>query len=499
MKIYKDNDSYVYNKSLFDKKIFDKKKCKDFLIRLESALLVFNIVFSSGVIANNINYSFKRINPFDGQSISSSDFTTNYKVFKSRSFLEDESIKETIEYIKNADIDEKKAYLLYYALLSNETLSSKEKLSLKNAIKYFCDNEYVDYEYIYNQFLKIQIIEKNAKFPNTTISSTCTKEFTKNENVFSTKIKLGDEDDLFHEFVMHGASKNYSCSWIEEGFASIIDAEYNNGITTNYKGNIDVYPVETNVIRFLCELMGKEKGRECFFKIAAGKLDGKENALDLLSCYLQEIGIPDYLIQKLYAKMDEFSSYRGKNLDFLEYIEVSEIRKAITGILSKMYYESIYVNKYDESINSLYLSRIIDSSYTYLSSDKFYYFNYEKMNEFPVNETIRYFYPEELSDEIIEKKKEDLKKVLKENNDFLNYISSGRYIDEKYYLLINENELGLCDKTKIIEYKEVYMGDHSYEYVKNNENKKWDYVTAYEKDKVENYLVYYNYFNKKSK
>lgn len=279
MKLYRDKDPYVYRETLYDK----KKKEEDKVKRIVSALLACEIVLTSGLTVLTAKYEFDHSNPFDGSKITSSNFSSNYKAMKARSFLEDEDFKETIEYIKNADIDEKKAYLLYYAILSNESLEKQEKEMLKGYIQYFIDNKYLDYEYVYDKLFSIKISERNAKFPGTNISS----QYSPSTN----SIKLGIEEDLSHE-VEHSMMDVKDYPWIDEGYNSIISSEYHNDRAT--------YAIESNVIRVLCEMIGKEEGRECFFKVAA------TNDINLLTQALVEKGIDESYCEELYTLLNEY-------------------------------------------------------------------------------------------------------------------------------------------------------------------------------------------------
>ena len=81
MKLYSNKKIYVYNKSLYDKKKLQTK--------IVSLALAFNVFVGSTSVLYLSNYAFQKSNPFDGQSISSSDFISNYKAEKSMSFLED--------------------------------------------------------------------------------------------------------------------------------------------------------------------------------------------------------------------------------------------------------------------------------------------------------------------------------------------------------------------------------------------------------------------------
>ncbi len=483
MKFYRDKDTYIYNKSLYD-----KKKRKDRYKRIISALMACQIFCSAMAIETSVKYEIDHENPFEGNKISSSDFSANYKAFRARNFLEAESISDTVSYIKNSDINETKAYILFYALISNDSVNKEDLEQLKNIIKYFCDNPYIDYEYVYNQLFNVKIVERDAVFPKTKISSTYSYSTDDQGNLITPgKIKLGKESDVFHEFAAHGTSKNHVVSWIEEGYASIIDLEYNDCLES--------YPVESNTIRFLCELMGKENGRECFYKIHAGKYDKSDkfstSILNLLTSYLNMAGVSENLCEKLYEQMDSYSEFRGKILTEEELQTVYSIKENIVGILAKMYQEAFYTGKNDDMITNeyfhMYLTNILNDKRVDLSSEKFYYFNKEKVNEYPGLVRIYYYYPENLCGEILEQRKNS-------NNKYgILYTYSIRKIDGERYVEIKENELSLCDQSKIIECRIEYRKTGNFTYQKQNKDSNFELIDInINNGSNDRYLEYYN-------
>lgn len=452
MKVYKDKDPYVYNKSFHDKNKKNRHK------KIISALMACQIFCSVITISTTVKYEFDHNNPFDGNKVVSSDFSANYKAMKARNLLEDEKIKDTVSYIKNAHLDETKAYILFYALISNVSVNERDIEELKNVIKYFCDNPYIDYEYVYNQLFNVKIVERNAIFPDTNISSTYSYSLNEQGDLSSPGvIRLGKESDLFHEMVMHGTSKNYVVSWIDEGYASIIDSEYNN--------HLEVYPVEANTIRFLCELIGKESGRDCFYKIHAGKYNENESTLDLLTSYLSAVGVSEKLCRELYDKMDEFSEFRAKKLSYEDLELTRDIRRSIVGILAKMYQEANYSNQNQNNIINefpkIYLINILYEENINLASEKYYYFNKEKMREYPELVKINYYYPVNLCDKILEERK----------NSNYNFINGNRMvIDGECYVEVHESELYLCDDSKIAECRIKYDETGTYKFTRKNIN-----------------------------
>lgn len=424
MKLYKDKDPYVYNESLFNK----QRKRENRIKRIISALMACEIFCSVMAIDSSVKYEINHSNPFDEQSISSSDFVSNYKAIKSRSFIEDESLKETIEHIKNSNIDEKKAYLLYYALLSNESLTKEEKEKLTGYIQYFIDNKYLDYEYVYNQLNQIVIKERNAKFPGTNISST----YNKSEN----SIRLGNINDLPHE-IRHSIMNVPGQVWLNEGYNCIITEEYDGGFGSS---------VETNVIRVLCEMMGKESGRDCFFYMSS------VNSIEPLSKKLKELGIEPEKYEELYSLLNELAISNGNLKD----IELNEqrgiLRKKISGLLAIMIRDS---NIDKENMNSAIimelLSRISLGIETNLNISNFYYFNKEKIKEHQIpNEITNYYYPVEKVDD---KMKE---KIMEQQLVFTINASNGKsyFVFDPYY----------CDNAM---YDESYLLEEINYYDKN--------------------------------
>ena len=167
--MYKDSE-YKNNNNLSP--LQNKKNLK---LRIEAVLLSLAI----SVTGTLEIYATKELvnakiatNPFDGSQISTSFLETDVKYIKVKSYLEDEKFIDIIKDIRqNSNINEKKAYVLYYAILENKDLTEEEKNMLSDAIRYFSDNPYIDAEYVYEQLSKINIIKRNATFPGTNISS----------------------------------------------------------------------------------------------------------------------------------------------------------------------------------------------------------------------------------------------------------------------------------------------------------------------------------------
>ncbi len=467
----------------------NKGKNKSFIrkqmsLKLGSTVLALIItmdgVITLGLSKNLVKYTIANFNPFNGSKIISDDLVTNYKMIKSVEFLNYMDEEEAVEFIKNAGEDRKKAYLLYYAILANQSLNEDEKKLIKGAFKYFCDNEYIDAEYVYNKLLDINVVERDADFPDTSILSTFECPLIR-DAIFGDiilpggKIRLGSEEHLFHEYIAHGTSNNLFISWIEEGYAEIISEEYYN--------ISDSYPVESSVIKFLCEIMGKETGRECFFKIHAIKLRKSTLRLDLLSNYLYDAGVPTELSDELFLEMDDFSKFRGKILTSEEASERQEILKKIIMTLAKIYESANSANNKTPLTKytcDTYLLNILNDS---KDSDinKLHYFNIDEGEELSSISHLRQFYP------ILEYK--EIFNITDEELNSWDFIDICRKINGSIYVEITNEESLLCDDSKIEYYMLTYdTYNGKCEYRLNKKNQEWELALIYNTSSLDGYF-----------
>lgn len=245
MKIYKDKDPYVYNDSLLTKK---RKRTKA-EIRIISALLAFDMVLMGACVSKITNYVLSPSNPFDGQKISSSDFIANYKYMKSRSFVEDDVFKGIIESIKASSIDEKKAYLLYYALLSNEYLTTEEKEKLTGYIQYFIDNKYLDYEYVYRKLYFLIVNPNDETLLEDGVAGIYNQDNNSMTFANDSSRDYAISHEIFHAEEKSGELLSYSdYAWFIEGLACVLNYEYLND-------KDDAKNIKAYFIRLLCELV----------------------------------------------------------------------------------------------------------------------------------------------------------------------------------------------------------------------------------------------------
>lgn len=370
MKFYKDKDPYVYNESLLDKQNRKKREI-DFLTRLQSALLAVEIVLIGTVSVYGISYSLKKENPFDGQTITSTNFSTNYKVEKSKSFLEDEGFKETIENIKKSDMDEKKAYLLYYALLSNESLTKEEKQKLTGYIQYFIDNKYLDYEYVYKQFstLKLSPINKDLGYAGTYTAMNNTIKFDSEE---ARKDALTHE--AYHSEDKSGKILSYNdYAWFIEGLTSVLNYEYFNQKDNGNDGN----DVKAYFIRILCELVNPD----ILFKVRA------TGDMNILIDELVNKGARKDTVLELFKLFNDYNYLEEDEKTINDNLNIihETLKKEISIKLIEIY-NSIYNTP--DFIKPIYFDYILkielDGKTSNVSSTEtsFYYFNSLKKDTF---------------------------------------------------------------------------------------------------------------------
>lgn len=240
------NKNHLYNESLLDKQVK-----KEIYKRLISSLLACQIFLCGITINNSVKYKIDKDNPFDEEDIVSSDFVTNYKIIKSERFLTKESLKDIISSLKNSDIDDKKVYLLYYSILSNESLNDRDKQKLGCLIQYFLDNKYLDKEYVYN---KLNSVIKKENDPNMVGKLGF---YRVNDNSITIKSDSYYDCAFSHE-ILHSEDKsidslNYSnYSWLLEGMTTILDYEY-------FDKDISyTYTLQTAFVRILCEIVGSD-------------------------------------------------------------------------------------------------------------------------------------------------------------------------------------------------------------------------------------------------
>ena len=108
MSNYIDSDDYEIEKKLAKKReLREEKQRKKKINRIISLLTTLNLIIGGTSFAR---VALVRENPFDGYSISSSDFNFKYKIARSRNMLNDESIKESLEYL-NIILQKKKKKL----------------------------------------------------------------------------------------------------------------------------------------------------------------------------------------------------------------------------------------------------------------------------------------------------------------------------------------------------------------------------------------------------
>lgn len=419
---YIDSEDYEIEKKIAKKReAIAKKRKKQKLNRIISLLTTFNIVIGGVGITSAI---VVHENPFDGYSISSSDFNFKYKALRSRNMLNDESIKESLDYLKSSDIEEKKAYALYYAIISNYNFKKEEKKALSAYINYAIDNKYLNYENVYNSFTNLSI-KRNIDLGNNIVG----QYNGYNEIRLSNK---ADSSTLFHELCHSDKGGNLPL-WFEEGITELISNEYYDSIS-------GVYCLNKNVIRILCEIIGKEDARDLFFQI-----EGTGN-FNLLTEVLIKKGIDKKLCEELYDALEEYHYYQSNNE--LKTKGASIISTKVRGCLSIMFDTTHSNSNYGNGV----VDKLLTSIDINLDEYKFYYLNSKKIEENKNFCSIKYYYPVTLCDNI-------------------NGICEGIQVGQEKYVKISDEMLDNCNKSKLMKSVTYYNDESITNYIIDGNNK----------------------------
>ena len=323
-----------------------------------------SLVLSSVIIFNGIIlpiYKINKLNPFKDCNIKSSSFCSDYKAARTESYLKTVEFKEALDMIKNADIETKKAYILWDGIIHNDNLSSKDIENIKGYIQYFIDNKYLNYEYVYNQLSTIKLIVDSKTSSNAS--------YDRENNTMVFESDSSRDKCIGHEFAH---SEDYSGSilngnnyvWLIEGLNSILNYEYNNATT-------DAWDIKAYFIRILCELIDSD----VFFKVRA------TGNVDLIINELENKGLSKTQINELFDIVNNFNK--------TYFIEKKQLKEDINPIKIQL------IDKLREAYNVIYKDQTVVKPiyYAYLNRiasfphdrtniiENFYYFNTLKKSE----------------------------------------------------------------------------------------------------------------------
>lgn len=336
------------------------------------------IILGSFAGCTSNNYVLYKSNPFNGNEISCSDFLTNLKVQNAIDNIFDESQDLNV---KDMSDNELKAYLLYDAINNNPNLKEEEKQQFAFLIDEWKNNEYLDYETLYEQ-LKTLKIERNVNFKGTNIL----EQYDRKQNLIRLSAvdkeiyKTKEEQEKKHQQILsrttHGGGHSTRTSeikqgeeWLEEAYCSIVDAEAT--------GSDWDYRLCTNTARFLCEILGREKGADVVRKAR------QKGDITILTSALINKGIPESMCMELYEIEETYKELTGE----LSSNEVKEKRLDLSNraanLLAQMYDISNSYPEKETYIIRILLSCIRNDAKLDLGKYKFYYFNSEKKGLYP--------------------------------------------------------------------------------------------------------------------
>ncbi len=415
MKFYTDKDYLSYQDKEKEAKVRKLQKELDRHKRIFSAMLACHIVltgmfaFSTTVSAKN---KFYKDNPFDGQSISSSDFSANYKATKAISFLENKSLKEAKEYIENSNIDEKKAYILYYALLSNDKVEQLDVKTLNGYIQYFIDNKYLDDEYVYKKLSTLKC-EFNPNVDGAYDRYTNTVSFRDEEAMATCKAH-----ETMHSIDKSGEILNYdNYAWFLEGMTSVLAFEY---MEANDGKDPKAY-----FIRILCEFVDPDV---LLHVRATGNID-------ILVEALEKKGLLKDDIFELFSLINQYNKEYFVNKDVPASINIK------IDLIQKLVESYNIINNNPNYISPLFWLYLENIEYPWDDEQNFYYFNTTKILQNPIPNFIRKNIFHEIAynsnNEIIEVKQIDCKTIYEFHDDYevIKYCENGiEKGTEKYFI-----------------------------------------------------------------
>ena len=255
-------------------------------------------------------------------------------------------IEEAQQYSQNSTENAEKLYL---AILSNESITTKEKKELEAYIQYFVDNKYIDCEHVCNKLSAFTITENDPSLLDMGISAEYKPE---NSITFAT-----EEDRAFslsHE--IHHCIENENLDyeyygWFGEGFTGLVNYEYFDHLADNFN-------IQTFFVRGLCEIVGAE----VLFEVSA---TGDATILDnaLMQCGVDEEKIQEAFT--LFTELKDKESYNG--------VVTAEEKFEAVWLLLDMYN---IANNYPENITASFCGAI-DSMFFEEELD-YYYINSAK-------------------------------------------------------------------------------------------------------------------------
>ena len=450
MKKYKDKNSNSYKNSIE----YKRDKNTRFVSGLLSILLASNMCLSIMSLAGTTQYKLQHTNPFEGKQTYSSEIISLYQTYNVQKYLEDKEFLEFIKNIKNLSDEEKKAYTLYYSLITNDNFTDKEKHDLRVYINYVKDNKYYDYEKMYDKLLNI-VIKRDVNFVEEYPQIENSVYFQGTADYDKNMISLGKgkdgEDSLLHE-LCH-MDNNTLPKWYEEGMTDLISEEYGCKGTTSYN-------FQKNVIRLLCEIIGKDKGTNILFKTKA------TGDFNILKDELLNSGVPKELCDELFELLDEYHLKEVYNGFSNEIYEMDNFRideeiyceYIILSKLAKMY-EITHIN--EDKIDT-YILYLFDNPTIKFPEVNLYYLNSEKIiKDNFVLQKEELYYPKDLSDDIMNER-------IKDGN--IPFIEVGTKFDGINYIKLQDsNEIALCNKEDILTIKYEYKNNEVIIYkIKNN-------------------------------
>lgn len=351
------------------------KTNKNIAHKIEAVLLTLSLTATGTVCVYKLVSKTKlEEEPIIGSMVVTNDDNfNNFDEFYLNNDIKDLEYQEVLDNIKNNNVEQKKAEALYYAILSNDSLTTDEKNKLSNYIQYFIDNKYINHNHVYDKLLKFKITTEDPSLLDYGIGATYNDD---NSITFATPEER--EYSLSHEIFHCIENENLSYedyAWFIEGYVCLLNYEYFN---MEYDGN----NMKSNFIRCLCEIVEPDV---LFMVSASGDINPLVNALN-------EKGIDNEKIEKLFDLCKEYNL-----MDALGEQNLKEICTEIVVCFIDMY-NTIYNNP-DYVSDSFFHSLLKIKEETSDIYD-YYYFNSNKIKN---NNEKQYNITQQVMNTILEK------------------------------------------------------------------------------------------------
>ena len=340
---------------------------------LDMAVCGLSIFYASKEIKK---YTLVESNPFSYQQIDDNSLFEMYRLNKTKNFIKINNVEELEKYLNIDSEDNKKILLLYNSIIENNSLTLEEKIKFAKYMQYVIDNDFLDYEYVWNKFitLKLDNIDNPNDYKKGGIGGTYQKD--KNQILFQDKDarNVALTHETFHAEDKSGSILDYGkYSWFIEGLTSVLNYEY-------FDERTDGYDIKADFIRILCELVGPN----VLLKVRS------TGDMEILFSEFENKNIDRQEVEELFDLINEYNFTENRSTNIRAMDIIVKLEERIVDISLKINNNFEYFNP----LIFLYLRNINNSPYVYAPTDNekrnIYYFNSSKIDEKYIPNIINY-------------------------------------------------------------------------------------------------------------